>query len=503
MSPLVKRDVPVRAGRPPPAAPPTHIEDAPPHGPSRDDATEPIHWVALTVVGMVALALRLRDPLSTPILGAEDPYLFMERTWNLLQGWEIWDYPVPGFMYLMAPFAMLGTDAFYWTARLLPAAFGVTGVVGTFFLTRHGLGPWPGLAGATIIAFMPEHITRTNLLFPTALDMAVLPFLLLVTLRAAEGARWALIALPATAFTFLAIHPWFVALLLPPVGLFLLFQYVRRHPRVRAAHVRAGAATFGVVGVFLFVNPVWSPWTMIADRAWPRFMEIVTDPSTLTPLPAFVDLPSMLTWAGLLLGVAGAGVAVLRRRTPFALLAVLWTFLLLPLVLVNWFQLWYLPHRTVAFMATGVAMLGALAVAEAFRFAADRPWNVRRGAAIGAVVLVALLMLPQAATMEGWYRLYDKDDYAAWETLEERGAPHVMAGSWQTRAGYRALTGGGSGYFPSFFHDAGYRDQLMEANPDLVVIVSNRTVENGHPTDFLDDWRLIGEWGDVRAYEKP
>lgn len=462
-----------------------------------------MHWAALAGVALLALALRLKDPLSTPILGAEDPYLFMERTWNLLQGWDIWDYPVPGFMYLMAPFAMLGPDVFYWTARLMPAVLGVVAVVGTFFLARHAAGPWPALAAATMVALMPEHIMRTNLLFPTALDLAVLPFLLLFALRAAEGAAWAMVALPTVAFAFLGIHPWFVLLLLPPVGLFLLIQYVRTHPRPNRAHVGAGAATFAVVGVILLVNPVWNPWTMLAERAWPRFLDILQHPSTLASLPAFVDLPAMLTWAGLLVGVAGAVAAVVHRRTPFALLAILWTFLLLPLVLVNWFGLWYLPHRVVAYMITGVAMLGALAASEFFRFAAERPWNVRRGAAIGALAVLALLMIPQPLTMDGWYRLYDEDDYAAWEAVGARGAPHVMAGSWETRAGYRALTGGGSGYYPSFFADASYRDQIMRGNPEIVVIISDRTVENGHPTDFLDEWRLIGQWGDVRAYDRP
>lgn len=488
------------------------IEEVP-RSPPRPGAAEPetghfgkriewIHWVLLVAISILALAVRLKDPLSTPILGAEDPYLFMERTWNVVQGWDVWDYPVDGFMWLMAPFALMGPDAFYWTARILPSFLGVVAVIGTFFLGREGVGSWGGLVAATMVALMPEHIVRTNLFFPTALDLAVLPFLLLFALKAAEGARWAMAALPAVAAAFLFIHPWFVPLLLPPVGAFLVIRYLTRPQRVRAAHLRAGAATFAVMGVFLFVNPVWSPWRMISRRAWPRFVEIVGDPTTLAKMPPFVDLPYMLTWAGIALGLAGTVVAFVRR-TPFSLLAVLWTYMLLPFVLVNWFGLWYLPHRTVAYMVTGVAMLGAVAAGEFFRFAAERPWNVRKGAAIGAVLLVALLMAPSAAATHHWYRLYDEDDYSCWQALRDRGAPHVMAGSWQTRAGYRALTGGGSGYFPSFFHDPAFREQVVAGNPGIAVIVSDRTIENGHPTEFLNEWQLVAECGDVRAYVAP
>jgi hypothetical protein len=405
---------------------------------------------------------------------------------------------------LLAPFAWMGTDAFYWVARFLPPFFGVAAVAGTFMLGRHGLGPWGGLAAAAAIALMPEHIRRTNILFPTGLDLALLPFVLLFALHAAEGHRAALLALPAAAAGMLFVHPWFVILLLPPVGTFLLVRYLQRSRNTRLrAPITAGVASTGVLGLFVLFNPVWDPLRMLKRRAWPRFLEIVQDPSRLTKLPAHVDLAAMLTWPAIILGLAGTVFAI-RRPKPFAILALLWTFLLLPIVLVNWFGFWYLPHRTVAYMATGVAMLVGIAVVETLQFVADRPAAFRRRAAVGAVAVVALLMLPAAAATPQWYRLYDQDDYDAWEAAEARGAPLVMAGSWETRAGYRALTGGPSGYYPSFFYDYAFRQEVIRNNPDLIVIISERTEKNGLPTEFLegDSWEPIGEWGDVRAFAR-
>jgi hypothetical protein len=407
-------------------------------------------------------------------------------------------------MYLLSPLAAFGPDAFYWFARFLPPLFGVAAVIGTFFLGRHGLGAWGGLSAAAIIALLPEHIVRTNILFPTNLDMAILPWLLLLALRGAEGDVASLVALPAVGLAMLFVHPWFTALLLPPVGVFLLVRYLQRTKRVSVA---AGASAVAAVGLFVLVNPVWSPWRMVRTRAAPRFLEIVQDPSTLWPLPSAVDLPAMLTFPVIVLALAGTVVAIVRR-TPFAILALLWTYMLLPLVLVNWFKIWFIPHRTVAFMATGVAMLAALALYEGTQAMAAGSHKApsrrpRATAAPAAVLAVALVMMPSAITVEPWYRLFDEHDYEAWDAVAARNTTLVEAGSWETRAGYRALTGGLSEYYPGFFYDDQLRQQRLKAYPDLVVIISDETQRAGLPTGFLKDWDHLGTWGDVEAYAPP
>jgi hypothetical protein len=34
------------------------------------------------------------------------------------------------------------------------------------------------------------------------------------------------------------------------------------------------------------------------------------------------------------------------------------------------------------------------------------------------------------------------------------------------------------------------------------VLVDKYARENGHPRGFLDGWKKVGEWGDVKAYAK-
>ncbi|MGH2669188.1 MAG: hypothetical protein ACRDH5_08760, partial [bacterium] len=63
----------------------------------------------LAALLLLALAVRLKDPLSTPVIAAEDPYVHMTRTWDLLQGHGFPDRYPPGFAVLLAPVALLGT----------------------------------------------------------------------------------------------------------------------------------------------------------------------------------------------------------------------------------------------------------------------------------------------------------------------------------------------------------------------------------------------------------
>ncbi|MBI2079027.1 MAG: hypothetical protein HYT80_11800 [Euryarchaeota archaeon] len=151
------------------------------------------HWafyLGLAGVALLSLYLRLLDPLSSTIIGAEDPYLHMERTYQLIHGDGVRDYPI-GFMILLAPFALLGPDAFYNAARFGPPVLGMAAVVLTFFLCRPYMHPSGALTASLLLGTIPEHIRRTDLLFPTALDLAILPFFFLVVMKLAEGRRWA------------------------------------------------------------------------------------------------------------------------------------------------------------------------------------------------------------------------------------------------------------------------------------------------------------------------
>ncbi|HEX2022003.1 MAG TPA: hypothetical protein VHH36_04775, partial [Candidatus Thermoplasmatota archaeon] len=320
----------------------------PPHGrlaARRTRAVSAFAWrgadVAAAAIVLLALALRLREPLSSPVIGAEDPYLRMANAWDVAQGRGLFTshYP-PGFSLLLAPFALMGPEVFYVVGRFLPPFLGAAQVLGVYALGRAYLRPVGALGGALVVALIPENVFRTNLLFPTALDLAVLPWLFLAALRAHEGSRRALVAAGAMLAALLVTHPWVVALVVPVLAVhaaLLLARSPRRAAMALAAVGVAGALLLLVLG---FLPGTWNPAPAFLRHAGPRFAELARDPSSLFPLPIHVNLPLMLTWPAIALALAGAAVALVRR-TPLALLALAWSALLLPFVLVDWFEVWF------------------------------------------------------------------------------------------------------------------------------------------------------------------
>lgn len=456
-----------------------------------------VHVTILVATCALALYLRLRDPLSSAIIGAEDPYLHMERTWDLLQGHSVSDYPI-GFMVFLLPFALMGPDAFYLATRFLPPLLGVGSVLAMFFLCRRYMQPMGALSAALVLAVMPEHILRTELMFPTALDLLLLPILFLSLIRGLEGRRNSLIIAGAIGLVLLFTHPWVVALAVPPLAAFWIILLVRDRVARRWAAPAAGASFALFAGVVWFLPLNGFPH-MLASRAVPRLEHLASTPSSLFPLPPFVNLDWQFTLPVLLLAGVGAILAFFRRNR-LTLLALLWTLFLLPLALVDWFGITFLPHRIVAYLGLGIAILAALPIVELVSlFAAARPKS-SVPAAFGILGVFLLLTVPSAMAMPPWYRLYDEEDYEAWHALDDRGTDYLMAGSWQSRAGYRALTGGDAIYYPAFFQDERVRSLTVESHPELVVLIDQYTKQEGLPTAFLQNWTLVGQWGDSRAY---
>jgi hypothetical protein len=448
-------------------------------------------------IALVGLALRLRDPLSSPIIGAEDPYTHMSRTWDLAQGKDFGGYP-PGLMVLLLPFALLGPSAFYTVARFLPPLFGVSLVVGMFFLCRRYVHPAGALTASLLVAVMPETIRRTDQLFPTAMDLALLPWLFLAMLRASDGKTRALVPAGLIGVALAFSHPWALGLLAPPLFVFWTVVLWRQRPAWRI-HLAFAAAL--VVAAVAWVLGSGSVSFFGMDRVAPRLVQLAAHPGSMFPLPQFVDLPGMLTAAALVLAAAGACVAVVRR-SRFGLLALVWTALLLPLTLVDWFGQWYIPHRTVAYLGLGIAMLAALPVSQLFAMLAEARPRSQSSLTFGIVGVALLVTLPVGATAPAWYRIYGQDDYNAWHALDDRGTPYVEAGSWQARTGYRAMTGRDAVFNPDFFRSGVVRDFELEKHPHLVVLVDNYTAQAGIPTAFLEGWTPVGRWGTTAAYTR-
>lgn len=461
-----------------------------------------LDFALLGVVAVIALALRLKEPLSSSIMGAEDSYRHVERVWDLVQGRGLGDYP-PGLTLLLVPFTLLGPSGFYDVARFIPSVFGVGMVVAVFFLVRPYAHPAGALTASLLVAAMPEMVRRTDVLFPTALDLAILPVLFLFVLRASEGSQRSLIGVAIIGALLLAIHPWVMGLLVAPLVLFWVLMAAKKEGLVtlrdRLGWRGGVAAAMFAVGVgalqVLHLGPTSAP---VRDHALPKLAQLASNPASITPLPLYVDLPEMLTLAALALAGIGAVVAV-TRRNRFGLLALLWSALLLPVVFVDWLGLWYIPHRAVAYLGIGIAMLAAVAVSELFKLLADSN-KAQLPIGVGFAVLLLAFVVPAGAAIDPWYRIYDKEDHEAWHALDEMDTEYVMAASWQARMGYRAVTARPAEYNPDFFDREEVRDFELLQNPGLVVVVDAHAVEAGTNTTFLEDWDLIGQWGSTRAY---
>lgn len=454
-----------------------------------------IAWRRVLLVALLGLALvvRMREPLSSPVIGAEDPYVHMARTWDLLQGRGLPEGYPPGFAFLLAPFALLGPTLFYVFARFLPPLLGVVEVLGVFLLVRENLRTPAAFVAASIVALMPENVFRTNLLFPTALDLAVLPFFLLHLMRAARGSRRAMGWAGGIALALAPIHPWVLVYMLPPTVV-VAFLAMRRTRNRKLALLALGA--LALVGlIFAFLPGAWNPAPAFLQSAGPRALELLTNPASLFPLPLHVDLPAMVSWSVLALAGVGALVA-LARRTPLGLAALAYTLAIVPFVFVDWFDVWFIPHRSVAYLSLGLALLAALPVEL---MGALPEWNMGDFAAAGVIVTYLVLALaPTAMAVEPWYRLYDERDYEAWRDTAGKDPSLVITGSWQGAAGYRAITGEPSVYNPTFFESEEARQDNLERHPDLVVLLDEHARSEG--VRAPGGWREVGRWGDTAAY---
>jgi hypothetical protein len=403
------------------------VQPAPPPTPPRLGRTRAglaVAAVALAVA--LGAVLRLADPLSSPVVPAEDPYTHMAlvrehlRTGDLdpLNGGEA-VYP-PGLHGFMAAAAVLTGADLYRLTLYGPVVLGAIGVLGVGILLWRTAGPVAGIVGALGLAVAPEAIFRTTMMSPTALDLAVLPFFLYALLRVLAGRLgWAGVAAPTAVFLALA-HPWLLAILCAAGALFLLAALVLPWPAARGEPLsRMGAAAcvavlggaFGValaMPTFGFVLPLpggvelvpigiavgilaLAPVALLAlwprARAWSRAQPVrrthvlvrvglsaaiaatllaTVAVATRQGMPQFVDLPRMVGWP--LLGLAFAALVALPfLSSPVANLAASIAAATLPFVLFNPLHSEFLPHRTAVFLGFALALLAGVAAGAAAR----------------------------------------------------------------------------------------------------------------------------------------
>lgn len=406
-------------------------------------------WL-ITIVGVIAVVaaiglgtmLRLADPLSSPVIPAEDPYTHMAYVREhihdgnlepLNEGGNI--YPPGLHSFLSAAWVYTGADLAD-IIRFGPVVFGALGVLGIALLLWRNVGPIAATVGALAYALAPEVIFRTTMMAPTALDLALVPFLLLGLVETLRGrVAWSGVTAPIAAFLAIA-HPW-LFLLFGLMGLaFFLLVMIAPLPREGRSMTAAGfAASVAVVagGVALasFTGPgflgtldlvpgvslplpilaliVITPIVAVpflALRYAPARMErvlswrpsgrkgrivaavssallaivaiLVTQRALVGGLPQHVDLLRMFGWPILALSAVGF-VAVPFIARPVGHIGAALVAATYPFVVFNPLNSPYWPHRTAVFFGIGLVILTGVAAGAAVRLAVRglQTWNDR------------------------------------------------------------------------------------------------------------------------------
>jgi hypothetical protein len=384
---------------------------------------------AVAVAAAIALGvvLRLADPLSNPVIPAEDPYTHMALVREHLRSGDLNPlnphetlYPPGLHAFLAAAWVFSGADL-YQIIRLGPVVFGAIGILGMAVLLWRSEGPIAGFVGALALAVAPEAIFRTTMMSPTALDLALLPFFLYALLEILRGRlAWAGVAAPLAVFLAIA-HPWLLAILGIAGLAFLVLALVlpwsaSRSPPTSLPGLACTAAILGgglglallmpgfggvlnlphgtplgllaalvaglsfLPGAVLLLSrrsrarlqPVLSrqPPSLLARMGWSAGLAAtllcVTTPAIQHGMPDFVDLPRMVGWPVLALAFL-ALVALPFIASPAATLGASLFAATYLFVIYNPFHSAFLPHRTTIFLVVGLAMLAGVAAGAAAR----------------------------------------------------------------------------------------------------------------------------------------
>lgn len=465
----------------------------------------------LTGTLVLGATLRLEDPLSTRALAAEDPYTHVVFTKEWIEKGAFGDsfhlgtgmYP-PGMHAFVGAFAPLAGVSLYEFARIAPAFFGALAILGMFVLGQRLSGNPAGLAAAFVTAILPEHIFRTELLFPTAVDLAVLPIWLLgyhlaITTHRKEGA----ILFLGAGVPLAIMHPWLVPLFAVPLALYASLRALRRElpsrelplaatllvpPTAFAMAFRWDESDTGFADFFAALGPLGILQELHVPRPLlflvllillgavaalgafllrltlvirpPRPFRLAIGavvasallasiPWVARDLPREVDYSEMIGPLAILLALAGFALAFMRPSALGDLGAAI-AIPLFPLTAIDVFDSPFWPQRTVAYLCVGVALLAASSFGHLHALPLRLARVERSRVLVGATALVVLsgaLVGTAAATYDDvypWYRLYNEDHFARFEevarVLEKDPSSKVFVYGWQPALIVKTLT---------------------------------------------------------------
>ncbi|MCA1819826.1 MAG: hypothetical protein LC620_07250, partial [Halobacteriales archaeon] len=418
---------------------------------------------AVLAAVLLGLRLRLADPLADPVLAAEDPYNHMALVREHLRDGTIQPLNTGGDVY---PPGLHAVIAAFWSAtgmdlytifRFAAPVLGAVGVLGVGLLLWRTAGRTAAAIGAFAMAVLPEAVFRTAMLAPTALDLALLPFLLLALVETVAGRlAWAVPAACLAALLLLA-HPWVFAILVPAGAAYVLLALLAPWPRAKGPPISALglAATTAILGCAcaLALGGCWGACgpgfarilpggaalkalapaalgaailvpvalAVFARRLQPlldgaarpaglrrRIVALAAAPVALlglgalalrAGLPDQVDLVHMMGWPVLALGVA-AILTLPFLASPGSHAGAAVVAATAPFTLLDPFRSPYWPHRTAVYLGLGLAMLagvlGSGMVPLVARIAARQPSTRPRPrpmVLLAAVAPLALLSL--------------------------------------------------------------------------------------------------------------
>lgn len=424
----------------------------------------------------VGILVRLADPLSTSVIPAEDPYNHMALVQEHLRDGSLDPLNEDGSMYppgmhalLAAGWVFSGIDL-YSIFRFGPVFFGGVGVLGVALLLARFESKTAGVFGGFAFALAPEIAFRTTMMAPTAVDLALIPFLLYAFLEILEGELvWTAVAAPLSVFLLIS-HPWVFAVVTLAAVAFLVLAYLMPWSSDRAPHpqptgLAAGVATmtgalglavlgcwgtcgpgFGFVlkdvslplaltaiGYLLLASSLFIIWLLassphrlddwipsVPDWDPPRAafsvlllvaLVATTYPAIQQGMPPEVNLPAMFGWP--ILAAAAAGVVALPfLSSPAAILGASIALTTFPFVIFNPFDSPFWSHRTAVYLGIGLVLLSAVFVARASRSITRRLAQREPGPSAASRPLVALVpLLLVAASVGGvWAATPDADE---------------------------------------------------------------------------------------------
>jgi hypothetical protein len=387
---------------------------------------------AIASAVILGIGLRMQDPSSSKVIAAEDPYTHMALVREHLRTGSFQPLYVGGDLYPPGMHALLAAAWVYtgidleFLVRFAPVAIGALGLLAMAVLLRSLAGWTAAFVGTLALALAPEAIFRTTMLSPTALDLALVPILLLSLAQASLGRLpWAGIAALTTLFLVLS-HPWVLPIVaVAGVGFLVLALAFPWRPTTAPALSGAGIALSiaivgggvalamsgcqGLCGGFGDVlgrgaNPDLAPaaWATLGASliplSWhlvhPASLQRVLDrtgrgPPSLaarvasslglaiilvgltaiaarTGFPSFVNLPAMMGWPIIVLAAAGF-VALPFVASPASHLGGAMAAVTLPLVIFNPLHSAFWPHRTAVYLILGAAILCGVAGEAAMR----------------------------------------------------------------------------------------------------------------------------------------